>query len=163
MPYIELSPTALRIILYGDETLEGFASHSKAPSDTAKVKLLPRYLGKIIAEADPEEELFHVEFAENNNYGWSEIWLAFEWKESNARRARQQHASHEARILALRTSSRIAEIKAKLASKGLTDPNYTEMLSKQILSNWKANQAKAILDLLDLAEMLSRFEEEDKQ
>ncbi len=57
---------------------------SMQPGDLATVKVVFRKTGETLRLLDPNELEFHVEVFDKH----AEVWLAPEWKESNARRSR---------------------------------------------------------------------------
>lgn len=164
---IELSLSALRVLLYGDERLEGIEPRSKGLGDTAKVKIIPYNIGQTLKEIDKDEELFHVEFylpATAGDLCWAEIWLSFEWRESNTRRSRQQIVSAENRISREKNKHRLDELASKLRSFGFDKhPGFSEHLAEAILKGWKNEQYTDVLKMFNLAETLNRFDEEDKE
>lgn len=162
---IELSINLLRVLLFGDDRLEGITPRSKANGDTAKVIVIPFMVGNEIKKIDAEEEYFHVELFANDDGSarHAELWLAFEWKESNARRAKVQAYAAEHRVVRDRKRSRMDRIKERLGRLGLDKhPSYVEQLAKDILENYRKRDFSQTLKILHLAELLTEFEEEDK-
>jgi len=160
---IEISLSTLRVLLFGDERLEGIAPASKGIGDTAKVKILPHGIGGILKEIDKDEEFFHVEFSASGNHAWCELWLSFEWKESNTRRTRTQQASAEGRAFRDKHRSRINEIKEALPSGFASHPGYAEQLAEDMMKAYKSGHISKILTIFNLAEKFQRYEEEDRQ
>ena len=61
----------------------------KCDSPIERVRILPHELGKFLAELDPTEQYFHVEF-------WAphaEVWSAYAWRESLTRTLRHRNVS----------------------------------------------------------------------
>lgn len=85
--------TDLRDCLFKNDQFFGDTARTTLPGDTAKVSILPRTLGELIAESDIAEDFFHVELLSDR----AEIWTIFEWRESNSRRQRIKETLDTAR------------------------------------------------------------------
>lgn len=136
-----------------------------SPGDTAKVFIRCSSVGKIIFELDPEEEFFHVEFCQSSEVlkHWCEIWPAREWRESNTRRNAVKERSAIERTEWDKKNSRINKLKEALTKKGLNQrPGFVEHLAESMYSCWKAEKYNEMFKVLELGEMLSEFQEEDK-
>jgi hypothetical protein len=161
---IEISLHALRLLIFNDENLEGKEPFSKGIGDTAKVKLVPYHLGHVIKDIDADEEFFHVELypATHDYEERAEIWLAFEWKESNARHKRVQAASAENRAFREKNNTRLSAIKSQLESFGLNkSPGYADFLASIILKEHKKGSNTKVLQILNLVDLLNEFDKED--
>lgn len=152
---LALTFEALRSALFGDETLEEINLQSLSIGDTAKVLRLPVAIGKIIAQRDFEERFFHIEFFESH----AEIWLIFEWKESNARRARFKSFHIQDNAARDKRAARISKIKEHLSDALL--PHVKEDLAKNIVDNYKKYNFEEVLKALNVVEVLNEFEKED--
>ena len=165
MKSVELSLNTLRVLLFGDDRLEGIKPRSKGIGDTAKVIVLPYAIGTTLQQLDKDEELFHVEFSRalEGVADFAEIWLSFEWKESNARRERVQKHSAESRAFRDKNAARLAEIKEALPVEFSKYPGYTDHLAAQMLKAYKEGHIKQVLTIFNLAEKFARYEQEDKE
>jgi hypothetical protein len=158
-----LAAPTLRDFLFGSEELEGIKPTTKGIGDTALVLVRPTYIGKAVALFDNDENLLHVEYAGNAEKEWAEIWLTREWKESNARRSRQQAYSSAERIERDKRNKRITEIKQVISAKGLDrKPGFAEHLADGIYKAWQQGKHNEMFKLLELTEKLNTYETEDK-
>lgn len=154
----ELSNSTLRVILFGDERLDGIRPASRSPGDTAKIVVLPLLIGKVIATID-KEELFHVEIFDEH----AEIWMMIDWKESNTYRQRKKDNSAALRLEHDKTNASLRVIIEKLRAQGFDrQPGFVEHLAKQIHKSWKSGQFVEMLKLLDLVETLEKLDKTEQ-
>lgn len=147
----------LRVLLFGSDRLIDTRFESKLPGDTAKVIKVELAHGQLIQVTDPNEFYFHVELFATH----AEVWIAFEWAESNARRQRVKSAADVHRANHIKRTERIARVKASLSD--AFSPAKKEELASLVVDNYKAGNLAAVLRTLNLIETLQQFEEEDKQ
>jgi hypothetical protein len=85
-----ISPADLSRLMFGDSKHWHQSPLSVHTSDSPiqRIKILSPELGRFIAELDPNEEFFHVEFFGTTH---SEVWSALAWRESLTRRLRHNH------------------------------------------------------------------------
>jgi hypothetical protein len=148
--------TAIRSMLFRDDTLENITPQSKSSGDTAKVVIIPRGIGMYLAGLDPTEEIFHIETFESH----SEVWLKFEWSESNARRSKLKDFLFKEREARQKHASRIERIKALLPPQG--GESWNTHLANLALAEYKNGQMDKVLTVLNIKSVLEEFEEEDK-
>jgi hypothetical protein len=151
--------TAVRSMLFRDDTLESIIPQSKSPGDTAKVVIIPRGIGMYLAGLDPTEEIFHVETFETH----SEVWLKFEWSESNARRSKLKDFLFKEREARQKYQSRIERIKALLPPQG--GESWNTHLANLVLMEYKngtLDKMDKVLSVLNIKSVLEEFEEEDR-
>lgn len=154
----ELSNSTLRVILFGDERLDGIRPVTKSLGDTAKVVILPLAIGRIILAVD-NEELFHVELLDDH----AEVWMMIDWKESNTYRQRIKDNSAALRLEHDKTNASLRVIIEKLRAQGFDrQPGFVEHLAKQIHKSWKSGQFVEMLKLLDLVETLEKLDKTEQ-
>lgn len=83
-----LSPAHLFLLIYDAANAITVPPRSIHPNDhpIERVLVIPHNLGKFLAELDPTESLFHVEFWAP----YAEVWSARAWRESITRRLRHK-------------------------------------------------------------------------
>lgn len=150
------------MMLFGDERFEDIKPRSLLPGDTAKIEIRSFEFGKHLQEMDINEDIFHIELFPETSPPYCEIWLAFEWKESNARTKRIKAASAENREIREKSNVRIEILANQLKSRGFTQAGFANHLAKEILANWKQNNFDEMLNTLKLFETLKTFDDEDK-
>jgi hypothetical protein len=128
---------------------------SKGSGDTAKVVIIPIAIGKYISQLDPSESMFHVEHFERQ----SEVWLSFEWNESNTRRSRLRERLAVERIASEKHNARVKEIIALLPEQ--LGVEYNNHLAEMALRDLKGSRFDKVLQALQIAEKLHQYEEED--
>lgn len=159
-----MTPLDLKKLLFGSDELEALSAQSKTTGDTAKVLIRDGYLGDLIKLLDTQEEFLHVESFPTH----SEVWLTKEWKESNARRDRLKLTSEQQRTILVKNAQRITEIKSALLEMeawrivAKSYPGYLDKLASDMLANLRNNQAAVVMKLLNIAELLNKYNEEDK-
>ncbi len=165
-PIITLTLSALRSLLYGDDSLHSAYIQSKVLGDTAKVIIIPVILGQVIAQQDPTEEYFHVEFiyfdSTADQAKQAELWLSFEWKESNARREKIRALSSTERAERLEKASLIEDLYDALSASRLPD-YYLRQLASDIAEHWRKKDLTTLIttfDKLDLqiSEVLAKYQ-----
>lgn len=157
---VEISLSTLRIILFGDDSLEEVRPVSKGVGDTAKVLVVPIGIGQCLSSIDKDENYFHVEFILEGTRPHAEVWLDFEWKDSNAKLNRQRERSAEEKAVYDKNRAKLQAISSKLKSFGFNQPGFAEHLAKEILSNWKHGDYSEMLKTLSLAETLKELDNE---
>lgn len=163
-PEIESSLRLFRVMLFGDDRFEDLKPESKGIGDTAKVLVHSLELGLTLKNLDPKEELFHIElFPSFKPEPKCEIWLTFEWKESNARYNSRKEYAIKDRAFREKNKERLDSISTKLKSFGFSQPGFAEHLAKEILVNWRSGNYADMLKTLSIADTLASFDEEDKQ
>lgn len=161
MPAIPMAYQASLIFgEYADEILPKSDILSRSPGDLAIVKITHLALGKLIQEADPEEEHFHVELYETPNppnEPHAELWVTEEWKESNTRMARLKELSTLERQANSRRDEIIAAVHNGLRARPGIDPAKAQILGVQIAAAWGKMDISSILKMLKLEEIMENF------
>lgn len=158
----------LRKLLFGDDELMGVSPKSKYPGDTAKVLVISNLYGQLISQIDAAGEYFHVEFISGTDmdtsttYDHAELWLAKDWRESNARREKFVARNREDNATRDKRSSRIAEISKVISSQHPLPEGYCRELAKTILDNAGIKDLSQVLTAIKLTDLLAKYEEEDK-
>lgn len=152
-----LPGATLRALLFGDEQLTGVRIQSKSPGDTAKVLVIDRDLGQFIATGDPDECLFHVELFERH----AELWINFEWADSNARRARIKANADLHRSVYIRRQERINRIRP-LLSESLS-PRDKEQLATLVADSYAKGDLNEVFKMLKLIDLVAEFRDEDEK
>ena len=157
---VTLPLSALRALLFGDENLEGIKPLTPIIGDTAKVLVIPRAIGELIAELDKEEFYFHVELLFTTH---AELWLAFEWKESNVRRARLCRSLATEKATRTRDATRLAELTATIRGQFAAPDGYLAELARTILDNYTKMNLSDVLTAINVAELLEKYRKEDNE
>lgn len=152
----------LASLIFGENADDAFPHSevlSRAPGDIAQVKIIHLSLGQVIIEADPRETVFHVSLypqSIEHNEPHAELWMAREWRESNARLTRMKELS----ALARETRGRKEEI-SRAAMQGLEGrigPARAELLGNEIAEAIMGNaDIKEVLVMLKLEDLLEKF------
>lgn len=153
---LEINLSTLRVLLFGDERLECVRPSSAGIGDTAKILVMPVELGRAISIVDKDENFFHVVFLPSH----AEVWLAFEWKESNAKLLRQREFSAAERTAYDKNKRKLEVVSSQLKSFGFRQPGFAEHLAKEILQNWKSGEYSEMLKTLNLTEKLKELDQE---
>lgn len=156
---ITLPITALRVLIWGDDRLDALRPFSVGPGDTAKVYPVPLVIGQLIQDVDKNEDFIHVEIQPEH----AELWLSFEWKESNARHTRFREQCKMEREQRDKRNQRIAELKLCL------DDRLPEHAATKIAETMLENLSKLdlindpgdVLKALNVLETLQQYVKED--
>lgn len=163
MKTLTLPLDAQYVLLFGDERLEGIAPLSKVSGDTAKVLIRPFNLGHIIKAVDTDEECFHVELINTPPYLHAEIWIAFEWQESNARRERVRTFHQTLNKARDKEIDRINELVRIMEPQYPAPESHLRELAKTVLQNYKKQDFSKVFTALNILETLNKYEEEDRE
>jgi len=153
----------LRSMLFGqngDHECPSCYPLSKASGDLAKVLVVRKEIGEIINQGDIQEEYFHVEYALSH----AEIWLAFEWAESNTRAIRRK-AYHDSQREEHNTRTSLAQEVAE----ALLDPTrdvtkrlpetFVKQIAEEIAKHYKNNEFDALLKELCVEGIVKKYKE----
>lgn len=166
-PVLALPLSAIRVLLYGDERLEGLQPLTKTFGDTAKVIVIPMSIGVLLKEWDPEEQFWHIEFPQVSPDLYpiptAEVWLPSEWLESNARRQRRRAQSHQERKENNLRSERLAELIHAIRPQFKAPDDFIREIAVAVLDNYRKTDLTKVLTAINIAELLTRFNQEDKE
>lgn len=155
--------TAIRSMLVRDESLECVPISSKGVGDLASVTILPTALGEYLKDLDPQERVFHVEQITTGT-PHAEIWLNFEWKDSNFRRTRQRARWEAERAADYLYQSRISQLVAALPpALGIA---YNHHLAALMLAELKSPEQiesmSLVLNQFNIMDLLRQYQREDQ-
>jgi hypothetical protein len=123
------------------------------------VKPISYAIGKTIAELDREESLFHVEFIEPQKQ--AEIWLAEDWRESNTRRMQCKNRCTRENEVYDKNREMFNEIHPLILAKFSSHPALAIQLTHQIIKHYKANSYPDVLEYLGVAEVLTKYRNQE--
>ena len=148
---------AIRSLLYKDDTLESITIQSKASGDMALVKIIPLSLGQYLSFLDPQETVFHVETFDKH----AEVWLEFEWKESNQRLNKYRERSRIEREQADKYNRRLNELISLLPEQ--LGAEFNMHLARLALQELSITKCDRVMLALNIGEKLQQYREEDEQ
>lgn len=148
----------IRTLIFGDDAYIDVKPQSKAPNDFSKVIIQHIGIGLYLKSLDPEEAYFHIEVYPEAST--SEIWLAFEWIESSARHERLRSSMAKEREARDRHNARVREMISAMPE-ALPDANK-QHLAETILKEMSYNRFDKVLELLNVAHLYLKYEQEDK-
>lgn len=146
-PTITLPLSVLRSLLFresGDDNFPRVRIQSLALGDLAKVIVTHKVIGELISSIDNKEEYFHVEIFSTH----AEIWMIFEWRESNAKRERFRIYHETLNAKRAQEKDLLAELQDKISATRLPDI-HCRLISEQIYGLYKAGQFQKVVDILD--------------
>lgn len=158
---ITLPLSVLRSLLfgeYGDVDLPVIDKPlSPLLGDYNKIRITHIAIGKTLIEIDKEERYFHVELFEQTKH--CEIWLSFDWRESNARRIRLretlQRNYQEKKEKEILLEDLIGELEFKLSKE------MSLHLAPKLLEMIKTHDLKAVTDCLGVTEIVEQFKKKN--
>ena len=171
---ITLPLSVLRVLIYGESgdetnTLPDIPHPSSGGvGDLAKIKILHYEVGQLIAAVDTEENYFHVELCTKETVNeahqpvtikWAELWIAREWRESNARLLRRRKASEAARVELSRQEELTEAIDASLAAlpEELAIPSAKRaQIARNIATSYQAHDLSYVIKMLNLLDVIEK-------
>jgi len=148
-PVITLPLSVFRSLLFGqsgDIKLPVFSPQSIVVGDLAKIVVTHKAIGELVRDIDKSEQYFHVEIYVTH----AEIWLEFEWKESNARRERFREYQRVFNEELFKKNDLLTELQDKLSATRLPD-HHCRLIAEQIYGLFKQGKYEKVVEILDKA------------
>ena len=158
MQTITLPITALRSLMFGefgDKSLSSLGRPESAILGDPPPKITHYEIGALIKHVDISEDFFHVELIETPTKQ-AEIWLIYDWCESNARRKRfREREAKRNEEYAVQTSL-TAELADELTATKLPE-TLVKQLAREIAANYKKHDLTALLRSLNVEEVIIKY------